>query len=43
MEQEGRMSAVITFIIGVLIGALGAFIAIAASYGTDADDYYKSE
>ena len=34
------MSAVITFIIGVLIGALGAFIAIAASYGTDADDYY---
>lgn len=34
------MTTVVTFFIGILLGALGAFIAIAASYGTDADDYY---
>ena len=37
------MTVVVIFFIGVLIGALGAFTAIAANYGTDADDYYKSE
>lgn len=37
------MTTVVTFFIGVLLGALGAFLAIVANYGTDADDYYKSE
>lgn len=37
------MTAVTAFIIGVLIGAVGAFLAVAANYGTDADDYYKED
>lgn len=34
------MTTVIVFAVGFLMGAVGAFIVIAATYGTDADDYY---
>lgn len=37
------MTTVTAFIIGFLVGAVGAFIAVAANYGTDADDYYKED
>ena len=32
---------VLIFVIGLLVGALGATIAIIAGYGKDADDYYE--
>lgn len=34
------MTTAIAFFIGVLVGAVGAFVLVAARYGTDADDYY---
>lgn len=35
--------SILIFIIGVLAGAVGAFVAISATYGTDADDYYRRD
>ena len=35
------MISVVVFIIGLLCGAILAFLAVIAGYGTDAEDYYE--
>ena len=37
------MTTVAAFLIGLLTGAVGTFILIASTYGTDADDYYRED
>ena len=37
------MTTVAAFFVGMLTGAVGTFVVIISTYGTDADDYYRED